>query len=39
MSFLAFALDKFWLYQINEINLAQHFSSNFLIQFVYQESF
>ena len=30
---------QFWLHQTNEINLAQHFSSNFSIQFVYLESF
>ena len=37
--FFSLPSGQFWLYQTNETNLAQHFSSNFLIQFVYQEGF
>ena len=37
--FFSLPSGQFWLYQTNETNLSQHFSSNFLIQFVYQEGF
>ena len=37
--FFSLCSGQFWLYQTNQINLAQHVSGNFLIQFVYQGSF
>ena len=37
--FFSLCSGQFWLYQTNQMDLAQHFSCNFLIQFVYQESF
>ena len=37
--FFSLCSGQFCLYEMNETNLAQHFTSHFSIQFVYQETF
>ena len=36
--FFSLFSGRLWLYEMNETNLVQHITSNFLIQFVYEET-